>query len=120
MYKVYYYWPDWKEGIDGCDFACSCQLHHHQLDVPKITNIQKDPHELNPLKPPSQKYKDILKIVEEARVAYESTLMPVPNQLEGMSLLRFRPWLQPCCKLPFCTCEDDPENALDYKAPWER
>ena len=121
MYKVYYYWPDWNEGIDGCDYICVCQIHHHKLDVPKITNVQKDPRELNHLQPQSKEYKDILKTVEKAVKDHENSLTPVPNQLEGMGMITiFRPWLQPCCKLPFCQCEDDPDNALHYKAPWER
>ena len=121
MYKVYYYWPDWIEGIDACDFlACSCPLHHHKLDVPKITNIQRDPREMNPLVPSSKEYKDILEAVTKGKNDHENSLTPVPKQLEDHSILQYKPWLQPCCTLPLCTCVDDPDNALNYKAPWER
>ena len=121
VYKVYYYLPDWIEGSHVCNtFGCQCRDHHRKLQTPQITNIAKDPHEIFPLSPPSKEYQEVLEAVAMASQEHKQTLTPVPNQMADMGFSRLRPWLQPCCKLPLCMCEDDPDNALNYRAPWEK
>ena len=118
VYKIYYYWPTWDERGDGCyQFMCTCAEHHYKLDVPKITNIAKDPTEVNPIAITDPLYKEILDIAEEAKIAHEKSITYVPNQITQSD--RWHPYLQPCCSWSsFCMCSRDTDNALNYKPPW--
>uniref|UniRef100_A0A7S4P9B2 Sulfatase N-terminal domain-containing protein n=1 Tax=Paramoeba aestuarina TaxID=180227 RepID=A0A7S4P9B2_9EUKA len=108
-YKAHYKTPTWEEGLEFCPkdrfILCACGNTYH--DPPLIYDIFEDPGELQPLSIDTKDYQKALQLITEAKNHHESTLKgdtrSFPRPAEGFS----RPWLQPCCNPPFCTCEEE-------------
>ncbi|UYV83544.1 STS [Cordylochernes scorpioides] len=106
VYKVHYATPHWEPGTDHCPYVCHCLdgfVDYHE--PPLVYNMTADPSEASPL-PPNLAEPIILE-ADSARAAHQATL-PDPPPISQFSTRNFlwKPWLQPCCNFPFCTCTD--------------
>ncbi|KAF0288948.1 Steryl-sulfatase [Amphibalanus amphitrite] len=103
-WKVQFYLPNWLPGTERCHFACLCS-EARRLETPLIYNIQQDISERRPLPVGSEQYRRVLERCQRARDEHLAGVEPVPDQLTWSQFI-WRPSLQPCCTLPYCTCED--------------
>ena len=108
IWKLYFYRPKYKYPNEyKCQFMCMCfEPHVIKYDPPLLFNIATDPKEDNAIDIESDpKYKKIIEQIEEAVVAHKNSVKPVPNQFDFWNSV-WRPWLQPCCQLPTCQCQE--------------
>ncbi|CAD5113805.1 DgyrCDS2970 [Dimorphilus gyrociliatus] len=108
IWKLYYYRTKWGPQSHECiHFVCDCFSDRDmiKLDVPQLYNIEEDPYEDRLLDIEEEKYADIVKKINKGVAEHRSSIEPSPSQFNILRILP-RPWLQPCCNFPFCTCKD--------------
>ncbi|XP_044522922.1 arylsulfatase L [Gracilinanus agilis] len=110
VWKVHYVTPIFHpEGSGACygRAVCPCfgdgVIHH---DSPLLFDLSKDPSETNPLSADTEPlFSLVIARVEHAVQDHQSTLTPVPQQLNTFNNI-WKPWLQPCCgTFPLCWCD---------------
>ncbi|KAI8508746.1 hypothetical protein Bbelb_138450 [Branchiostoma belcheri] len=107
VYKAHYMTPIWDEGTGACysAFGCGCEnswVHYH--DPPLLFDIAKDPSESKPLTPTNEpKFAEIVANISRGVEAHRKTLVSVESQFSLRNVL-WRPWMQPCCNFPYCSC----------------
>lgn len=91
-----------------CTYVCHCYggyvLRH---DPPLIFYLDSDPSESRPLSErddPSIAW--VRAAVAEAVAKHKASLQLVPQQFDFFHSV-WRPWLQPCCSYPFCSCHEN-------------
>ncbi|CAH1247517.1 STS [Branchiostoma lanceolatum] len=113
-WKVHFTTPNWTEGTMGCfdTLVCYCYegfVTHH--DPPLLYDIAHDPTEDNLIDVSSdEKYQHIVSIVKNAVEAHRRSVSPAPNQFAPSKMI-FVPWLQHCCNLPYCSCQEETRGA---------
>ena len=110
VYKIHWAWVNWIPGTNTCRYICLCADSYYWLDKPKLFNLAQDPSEMNELDITAPKYAKIVELFDQAKKEHQATVEEVPSQFNRLQLL-WRPWLQPCCNFPHCTCAD-PDNIL--------
>ena len=65
----------------------------------------KDHTESNPLNPADPLYKELKDIMEKAIDEHKKSIVPVASQFSYYRR-QWKPWLQPCCNFPYCSCTD--------------
>ena len=103
-WKVHFYLPGWLPGTERCHFACLCP-DARLLEQPLVYNIQQDVSERRPLPAGSAQYRRVLERCRRARDQHAAGMQRAPEQLSWSNYV-WRPSLQPCCTLPYCTCVD--------------
>lgn len=111
IYKLYYFTPNYdKPAEKKCNFICQCfGKHVIRHDPPLIYNIAVDPTETSPL-PNNQ---SLINYVNQQIVQHQSTLNPsIESQFSTINFI-WKPWMQPCCNPPFCSCRESKINSTD-------
>lgn len=110
IWKIYYYKPKFvSENEYRCEFMCRCTPEYTtHLDPPEIYNLATDPYENKPLDSGKQPglFNELLGKFSEAIEKHKKTLKPGVEQQLTFSKIIWKPNLQPCCSLPFCTCRE--------------
>jgi hypothetical protein len=98
--------PDYKPGEDKCyGLACACTttIKH---DPPLLYDITDDPGERNPVNYKSNpKLQEIVQKMTNA-IAEHKKDVGTPQSRMTFFKLMWRPWFQPCCNFPSCSCSD--------------
>ncbi|CAH1267438.1 STS [Branchiostoma lanceolatum] len=108
VYKAHYMTPIWDEGTGACysAFACGCEnswVNHH--DPPLLFDIANDPSESNLITPENEpKFAEIVANISRGVETHKKTLVSVESQFSLRKVL-WRPWMQPCCNFPYCSCD---------------
>ncbi|XP_061172195.1 steryl-sulfatase-like [Saccostrea echinata] len=98
--------PNYKPGEDKCyGLACSCSNTIKQ-DPPLLYDMTSDPGERNPINYTSNP--TLQKIVEKITDAISEHKKSVGTPESRMTFFKllWRPWFQPCCNFPSCSCSD--------------
>lgn len=112
IFKLVLWTPGYLPGQLRCEFVCFCS-HATRLSTPQLYNMVSDPGELTPLNiTQNVGYQDIVKVMLKAVDEHQASVTPVPDQYAIMNLL-WRPWLQPCCNFPYCSCQDPKYATLE-------
>ena len=114
IWKLYYYKPKYKSDREyKCEFMCMCfDGYVVEYNPPLLYNIIADPKEDNIISIDSDpKYERIVEIITKAVESHKQSIKSVPNQF-GLSNTIWRPWLQPCCQFPTCTCKQS-DNSIN-------
>uniref|UniRef100_T1JQ24 Sulfatase N-terminal domain-containing protein n=1 Tax=Tetranychus urticae TaxID=32264 RepID=T1JQ24_TETUR len=111
IYKIYYYTPNYtKPAEKKCKFVCQCfGKHVIAHNPPIIYNIAIDPKEESPL-PHNQ---SLIDYVDQQVALHQSTLDPNVESQFSLSNSIWKPWMQPCCNPPFCSCKETVENNVN-------
>lgn len=91
-----------------CTYVCHCYgsyvLRH---DPPLIFHLDSDPSESRPLSERDDpSVARVRAAVAEAVAKHKASLQLVPQQFDFFHSV-WRPWLQPCCSYPFCSCHEN-------------
>jgi len=106
VWKVHLATPVWETGTQGCGWICDCYgdaVTWH--DPPIMYNLATDPQENSPYNVSEPKYAAIWEHIREKIQEHSESIDEVPDMYSVSNLLP-RPWLQPCCNFPFCSCTD--------------
>ncbi|CAH1269202.1 STS [Branchiostoma lanceolatum] len=110
-WKVHYITNKLEPGIEGCrtDVLCMCEgdnkVTHHR--PPLLYDVTNDPSEIRPISVQSDaKCGDIIARIEKGVEDHRNSLTEVEDQFKPSNFIP-RPWMQPCCNVPFCSCTDD-------------
>jgi len=115
VWKFHLATPIWEPGTQGCGFICDCYdpyfsgIYGKALDwhdPPLMYNLAEDPSEDIPLDASEPKYAAIWNYAKQKLQEHRATIEKSPNMFSIPNLLP-RPWLQPCCNFPYCSCEDE-------------
>ncbi|XP_078000864.1 steryl-sulfatase-like isoform X1 [Glandiceps talaboti] len=111
-YKVVFTTPKWTKGTQGCFDTWLCACHDQyvdQHDPPLVFDLTHDPGEHRPLESNDGKTIVLVEMAREAVDKHNNTIIPVEDQFQVKKRALFRPWLQPCCNFPFCSCKENDE-----------
>ncbi|XP_070532086.1 steryl-sulfatase-like isoform X2 [Ptychodera flava] len=109
VYKVIFTTPKWTQGTQACFHTWLCQCKGRfvdQHDPPLVFDLTNDPGEHHPLKLTGET-KALIQKAKAARDRHEKAVEPVTDQFSLYRSVLFRPWLQPCCNFPYCSCKED-------------
>ncbi|XP_060083865.1 steryl-sulfatase-like [Ylistrum balloti] len=105
IWKLVYEVPDYLPGQQRCLFVCNC-WDAIKLERPYLYDITSDPGENRPIDISSdKKYKEIAELMIKATEDHKNSIAPVDCRLSFFKLL-WRPYMQPCCNFPYCSCVD--------------
>lgn len=98
--------PNYKPGEDKCyGLACICS-NTIKYDPPLLFDITADPGERNPVSYKNNKHlQDIVNKISAATAEHKKSVGTPESRMTFFKLL-WRPWFQPCCNFPSCTCSD--------------
>lgn len=104
VWKVHFASPNPKL----CTYVCHCYggyvLRH---DPPLVFHLNSDPSESRPLGDNDDpRVSRVLEAVRVAVAEHKASLQHVPQQFDFFRSV-WRPWLQPCCSYPFCSCREN-------------
>lgn len=111
IWKVHYAIPRWIEGKQSCDFACHCYNNDVIVqDPPLLFNLATDPSEDRPCTRDNpcagETFDDVIARVNRAADEFKASLPEVENQYTWDKIVT-RPWIQPCCNFPYCSCSEE-------------
>lgn len=112
VYKVHFATPKWDLGTEGCGFICEC--HDDAVtwhDPPLMFNIARDRSERSPIDPKSTAYAETLREIDRLLEEHKRGINGAESEFENIKIAP-RPWLQPCCNFPTCTCIDSRRSEL--------
>nr|XP_022331454.1 steryl-sulfatase-like [Crassostrea virginica] len=98
--------PNYKPGENKCyGLACECG-NTIKYDPPLLFDMTADPGEKNPVNYKSnQNLQDIVNKIVTAISEHKKSVGTPESRMTFMKLL-WRPWFQPCCNFPSCSCSD--------------
>ena len=85
---------------------CPCQGERVQVHQPPLVfDLERDPGETTPLDTSLAHVREALTRAEwhlSAQASHLARHPPGANQFDHVP----RPWLQPCCNFPWCSCQE--------------
>ncbi|CAG2106577.1 unnamed protein product [Medioppia subpectinata] len=108
IWKLYFSKPKYKPGQYKCQFMCMCfGAHVVHYNPPLLYNIASDPGENISIDINSDiKYQRIVDKISEEVKNHKQSVASVPSQFDFENTI-WRPWLQPCCQFPTCSCSEN-------------
>lgn len=104
VWKVHFMSPDPAR----CTYVCHCYGHYVlRHDPPLVYHLNSDPSESRSLS--ERDDPRVPRVVAAARAAiakHKASVQGVPQQFDFLNSV-WRPWLQPCCSYPFCSCQEN-------------
>ena len=114
IWKVHFIVPNWLPGTEKCFYVCQCYGSFvTELETPLMYNLRTDPGEkrectqTNPCG--SRSYDEVLSVITQATEEFSNSLEEVESQYAWYNFIP-RPWLQPCCNFPYCSCTEEDES----------
>ena len=111
IWKAHFVTPNWLPGTESCHFFCQCYGSDVTVhEPPLLFNLATDPGERRPCTKQSpcggENYDQVMSVIRTEAQRFANSLPEAESQYAWYNFMP-RPWLQPCCNFPYCSCTEE-------------